>query len=145
MHTEHFEILLVWCGVIIIITSSEILRKKCAILVCFCGILRFVFIALQASTVAHFCLRPSVPTFLFFRICVWFAIVHLFKCDIPNTCITLCLSSKTRTSLVPAVSEYLNAEHSYDLPEVLVVPVSGGSKQYLEWVRTEATGKSRDT
>ena len=28
--------------------------------------------------------------------------------------------------------------HSYDLPEIIVLPVEGGSKSYLEWI-TDST------
>jgi periplasmic divalent cation tolerance protein len=43
--------------------------------------------------------------------------------------------------MIPAVSAYVKTAHSYTVPEVLALPVSGGSDEYLDWVRSSATGK----
>lgn len=42
---------------------------------------------------------------------------------------------KTSADRVAAVQTALAAAHPYDLPEFLVVPVTGGSADYLAWVR----------
>ncbi len=42
---------------------------------------------------------------------------------------------KTTRSLVPAVEARLKQLHSYELPEFIVLPVDGGSDEYLRWVR----------
>jgi periplasmic divalent cation tolerance protein len=42
---------------------------------------------------------------------------------------------KTRADRVDALRERLHALHPYDVPEFLVVPVTGGSERYLGWVR----------
>jgi periplasmic divalent cation tolerance protein len=42
---------------------------------------------------------------------------------------------KTRADRVDALRERLQALHPYDVPEFLVVPVTGGSERYLGWVR----------
>lgn len=42
---------------------------------------------------------------------------------------------KTTADRVAAVQAALTAAHPYDLPEFLVVPVTGGSADYLAWVR----------
>lgn len=42
---------------------------------------------------------------------------------------------KTTADRVAAVQEVLAAAHPYDLPEFLVVPVMGGSADYLAWLR----------
>lgn len=42
---------------------------------------------------------------------------------------------KTTADRVAAVEAALTAAHPYDLPECLVVPVMGGSADYLTWVR----------
>lgn len=42
---------------------------------------------------------------------------------------------KTTADRVSGVQEALAAAHPYDLPEFLVVPVTGGSADYLAWVR----------
>ncbi len=42
---------------------------------------------------------------------------------------------KTTADKVEALQSALTAAHPYDLPEFLVVPVTGGSADYLAWVR----------
>jgi len=42
---------------------------------------------------------------------------------------------KTTAGGLDALQERLTALHSYDVPEVLALPVSGGSKPYADWVR----------
>ena len=45
---------------------------------------------------------------------------------------------KTTEARLEALVERVNALHSYDLPEVLALPVAGGSPAYLAWVAEEA-------
>ena len=40
----------------------------------------------------------------------------------------------TRGSLVPAIIERVRAEHSYDVPCVLALPIQDGNPDYLDWV-----------
>ncbi|KAJ1441529.1 YjeF N-terminal domain-containing protein [Ochromonadaceae sp. CCMP2298] len=47
----------------------------------------------------------------------------------------LLLMIKTRKSLVNAVTEAVKQLHSYDVPESIALDVSGGSAEYLQWVR----------
>ena len=44
---------------------------------------------------------------------------------------------KTRRDLCSALSDRIQALHPYDVPEVVVLPVVGGSADYLDWVRSE--------
>lgn len=44
---------------------------------------------------------------------------------------------KTTRERLPALQARLEALHSYDLPEFVVVPVDAGSAGYLEWVNQE--------
>jgi periplasmic divalent cation tolerance protein len=48
----------------------------------------------------------------------------------------------TRSALVPAIVDRANAEHPYDLPCVIALPVTGGNPAYLAWIAdsTEAAG-----
>jgi periplasmic divalent cation tolerance protein len=46
----------------------------------------------------------------------------------------------TRTSLVPRIVARTNAEHLYDVPCVIALPVVGGNPAYAEWVWTESSG-----
>ena len=41
---------------------------------------------------------------------------------------------KTRKTLAAALTERVQALHSYDVPEVLVLPIQGGSAPYLQWL-----------
>lgn len=46
---------------------------------------------------------------------------------------------KTREDRCPALAARAQALHPYELPEVLVLPVSGGSQGYLDWVVAESS------
>lgn len=41
---------------------------------------------------------------------------------------------KTRASLLDEVVELVKEIHSYDNPEVIALPIVGGSDDYLEWL-----------
>ena len=43
----------------------------------------------------------------------------------------------TRTALVGAIVERANAEHPYDVPCVIALPVVAANPAYVEWVRAE--------
>ncbi len=45
---------------------------------------------------------------------------------------------KTRTELSDAVVQVITEMHPYETPEVIVLPVIGGSETYLEWVESES-------
>lgn len=47
----------------------------------------------------------------------------------------------TRLALVDRIVERADAEHPYDVPCVLALPVVGGNPAYLEWVRRETRDK----
>jgi len=49
---------------------------------------------------------------------------------------------KTRASLVETLASRVRALHPYELPEVLALPVAGGSEPYLAWVRGAAEASS---
>jgi periplasmic divalent cation tolerance protein len=44
---------------------------------------------------------------------------------------------KTSTDRLDALTEYITKNHSYDVPEVIALPIVGGSADYLSWVRNE--------
>ena len=46
---------------------------------------------------------------------------------------------KTTRDRLVAVQQRLIELHSYDVPELLVLPVSDGSTAYLDWIRKETT------
>ncbi|XP_058088030.1 protein CutA, chloroplastic isoform X3 [Magnolia sinica] len=43
---------------------------------------------------------------------------------------------KTRESLLEALTEHVKANHEYDLPEVISMPITGGNIKYLEWIKS---------
>ncbi len=47
---------------------------------------------------------------------------------------------KTRASRLGAVKDWIATHHPYDEPEVLALPVSGGSEGYLAWIGEEVGG-----
>ncbi len=44
---------------------------------------------------------------------------------------------KTRESLLPEVIKTVKKIHSYRLPEIIALPIIGGSRDYLEWIDSE--------
>jgi periplasmic divalent cation tolerance protein len=46
---------------------------------------------------------------------------------------------KTTADRFPAVEAAIRAHSSYELPEVLAIPVAAGSAPYLDWVRESVT------
>ncbi len=51
--------------------------------------------------------------------------------------IEVLLVIKTRAALLDALTARVRALHPYTLPEVIALPISGGSEPYLAWVRAE--------
>ena len=48
---------------------------------------------------------------------------------------------KTRTGLYPLVEAWITARHSYDTPEIIMLPVTDGLDAYLAWVDEETRGR----
>ncbi|MFE7542964.1 divalent-cation tolerance protein CutA [Streptomyces platensis] len=44
---------------------------------------------------------------------------------------------KTRGDLVEKLTQFLAEHHDYEEPEIIAVPVTGGSAGYLNWVSNE--------
>jgi periplasmic divalent cation tolerance protein len=44
---------------------------------------------------------------------------------------------KSREGLYEEIEKSIKAVHPYDVPEIMVVPIIGGSSDYLEWLRGE--------
>ena len=49
---------------------------------------------------------------------------------------------KTRAALYSEVEAFLRAHHPYEEPEILRVPVTGGSPGYLRWLAVETRSPS---
>lgn len=41
---------------------------------------------------------------------------------------------KSKKAKLPAIIKLVRSLHSYDVPEVIALPVVGGYKRYLEWI-----------
>jgi periplasmic divalent cation tolerance protein len=52
-----------------------------------------------------------------------------------QTTTELLLLAKTARSRLAAFTNRVHALHPYELPEVVALPVCGGSQRYLDWVR----------
>jgi periplasmic divalent cation tolerance protein len=50
----------------------------------------------------------------------------------------------TRLSLVPAIVERTNREHSYEVPAVIALPIVAGNPAYIDWVLSETTDRTAE-
>ena len=46
----------------------------------------------------------------------------------------------TRAALVPAIIDRTNAEHPYDVPGVVALPITAGNPAYLDWINNSTLG-----
>jgi periplasmic divalent cation tolerance protein len=44
---------------------------------------------------------------------------------------------KTKASLLPEIVDLVKAAHSYEVPEIIALPIIGGNEDYLKWLATE--------
>ncbi|HET9257593.1 MAG TPA: divalent-cation tolerance protein CutA [Pseudonocardiaceae bacterium] len=44
---------------------------------------------------------------------------------------------KTSADRLDALTEYIKKNHSYDVPEIVALPIIGGSRDYLSWITNE--------
>jgi periplasmic divalent cation tolerance protein len=44
---------------------------------------------------------------------------------------------KTRASLLPEIINLVKGIHSYAVPEIIALPIIGGSEDYLKWIDGE--------
>ena len=47
------------------------------------------------------------------------------------------LSIKTRQARFEALAQFISAHHPYETPEIVQIPISAGSSDYLRWVNDE--------
>jgi len=50
---------------------------------------------------------------------------------------------KTRADLVSKLDARVKELHSYELPEVIALPIVAGAKSYLDWIVASTTAKPR--
>ncbi|MBU8910764.1 MAG: divalent-cation tolerance protein CutA [Desulfobacterales bacterium] len=41
---------------------------------------------------------------------------------------------KTRTKLYESVEQFIKQHHSYEVPQIVQLPIMGGSDEYLDWI-----------
>ena len=51
------------------------------------------------------------------------------------------LAIKTRAVLYPRVEAAIRGRHPYELPEIVVVPISDGLPDYLDWIDAETAAR----
>ena len=44
---------------------------------------------------------------------------------------------KTKVSLLPEIIEMVKSVHSYEVPEIIALPIIGGNEDYLKWIDDE--------
>ena len=44
---------------------------------------------------------------------------------------------KTKASRLDEIIKLVKGLHSYDVPEIIALPIIGGNQDYLEWIETE--------
>lgn len=49
------------------------------------------------------------------------------------------LHAKTTQARLAEAEKLIRARHSYAVPEIIAVPIVGGSADYLDWVRAEVS------
>ena len=47
---------------------------------------------------------------------------------------------KTGASLLPDVISLVKGVHSYEVPEIIALPIIGGNEDYLKWIDGEVSG-----
>jgi periplasmic divalent cation tolerance protein len=47
------------------------------------------------------------------------------------------LSAKTRRALFERVADFIKANHHYETPEIVLLPIEAGSPDYLRWIDAE--------
>jgi periplasmic divalent cation tolerance protein len=66
--------------------------------------------------------------------------VYRWKGEVEETTEWLLLI-KSRRPLFERLAEALRQVHSYDVPEIVALPIVAGSESYLEWLGQETVGE----
>ena len=46
------------------------------------------------------------------------------------------ISIKTQTHLFQELSDFIKHNHVYEVPEIVQIPITNGSEEYLDWIRS---------
>ena len=47
---------------------------------------------------------------------------------------------KSKDALLPEIVNLVKGVHSYEVPEIVAIPIIGGNEDYLEWIASEVEG-----
>lgn len=47
------------------------------------------------------------------------------------------LTIKTKTELFPTLEKIIRENHTYEVPQIVAIPIIAGSKDYLDWIKEE--------
>jgi len=67
--------------------------------------------------------------------------IYIWQGKIENSSEWLLLI-KTMPERLPALKQQIRQLHSYDVPEILALPVSQGNQEYIQWVYESTRAKS---
>jgi periplasmic divalent cation tolerance protein len=62
---------------------------------------------------------------------------HFWWKDKLETAKEVMLFIKSREALLPEIIKAIKKLHSYSIPEIIALPITGGSRDYLEWIESE--------
>jgi periplasmic divalent cation tolerance protein len=48
---------------------------------------------------------------------------------------------KTKASLLDELVSLVKENHSYEVPEIIALPIMGGNRDYLKWINSETENK----
>ena len=54
------------------------------------------------------------------------------------------LIAKTRHKLMAELTETVLANHSYECPRIIELPIDGGNQEFLQWIVSETKGGSKN-
>lgn len=54
------------------------------------------------------------------------------------------LLAKTKKKMLKEIITLVQKIHSYEVPEIIALPVIGGNKNYLKWIEREVLGEGED-
>ncbi len=53
-----------------------------------------------------------------------------------------CVAFKTTADRYPALEQHIRDQHSYEVPEIVLMPILAGNPDYLSWIDSETQAQS---
>ncbi len=54
------------------------------------------------------------------------------------------LLAKTKKKMLKGIITLVKKIHSYEVPEIIALPITGGNRDYLSWIGEEVRGEGKD-